>query len=93
MMRFYFNKPDAKVTEMSPASREAWIACHRVVQNLPEQELAVITAYYRADRSMISKPGFLKQIADENGITWKTLFRTIDKVSRLVIIERGLADR
>lgn len=78
MLKFYFAKPDATIDEMSPAAQKAWIACHRVVSALPQDEADTIRRFFsHTDR-----------IAQPTSDT----FALVDRVRRLVAIERGLAD-
>ena len=78
MLRFYFKKPDATIDQMSPATQKAWIACNRAVSKLLPSELEEVRAFFsRTDRAGCPAPGTIV---------------LIDKVRRLVAIERGLAD-
>ncbi len=77
MLKFYFAKPDATIDEMSPAAQKAWIACHRVVSTLTDEERDIVRRFYsKTDR------------VDTND----DVFALVDRVKRMVAIERGLAD-
>ena len=79
MLRFYFKMPDARIDEMSPATRAAWTACYRTVMQLTKDEEDAIRAYFGAPWTPEKQ-------------TVQPTTKTVDKVLRLVAIERGLAD-
>lgn len=90
MLRFYFKKPDAKVNEMSRASLEAWMACHRVIENLDDRKKAVLQMYF--SENWQDKARHIQNVADQNGMTTEEIKQIISMVLRLVAMERGLAD-
>ena len=78
MLKFYITHTDATIDEMSPAAQKAWIACHRVVSNLTAEERDIVRRFY-------SKTERLDHPTDD-------VFALVDRVKRMVAIERGLAD-
>lgn len=93
ILRFYFLKPDAKVDEMSPATRDSWMACERAMAKFDESEMDVLKAYFTTKWQKCGKlkPN-IERIAAENGLTVAETQGIVDKAIRAVAIERGLAD-
>ena len=93
MWRFYCQKRDAAVTDLTEASRNAWFACNRVYYDLSPAEQDVVMQFYSAPYDSRTKDGSAQAIAQRNGMTEDDVRDIISKAVQNVAIARGLADR
>ena len=91
MLRFFFKLPNATIAEMSAPTLAAWTACYRSVANLTESERAVAADYF--SETWDDRKVTMGIVAGRHGITEPEAWAIIQKVTREVAVERGLADR
>jgi len=94
MLRFYLPRselPDKH--DLSPASAKAWDACDRAYRQLSDAERQIIRTYYTLP---YHKPNAeldpICHTAETYGLDISSVRQIIDKVIRMVVINRGLAD-
>jgi len=91
MWRFYIQKPNATIDEMSPSSRLAWFACYRVYTRLLPNDQETVTEYYSIPwENRTADP--VSTAAKILNRTEQDVRRVIDNAVRMAAIERGLAD-
>ena len=93
MIRFYLPRSGlCDLSGLSPASRTAWEACDRVISRLTGTERKMIEMYYSAPYDRERKTDPMKNVSEYYGIPIEDVKAVIDRILRLVAVERGLAD-
>lgn len=93
MIRFYLPRSGmCDISGLSPASRTAWEACDRVISNLTGTERKIIEMYYASPYDRERRKDPLKNVSDYYNIPLEDVKAVIDRILRMVAVERGLAD-
>lgn len=90
--RWYLNRPDVTVNQMTRASHEAWIACNTVYNRLRASEREILQLYFHTGNDPSEAAETLRKWAHDNGTEVWRMMRVIKAAYRMWAIERGLAD-
>lgn len=91
MWRFFYSRPNADPSGMSPANRKQWEACQRAVNRFSEPEQDVMRMYYTSEwgRDLHS----IEDYSAKTGMPTSRIWTIIKTANRVAAEERGLIDR
>ena len=90
LWKFYCSHQDVTIDQLSPASRNTYLACHRAFMKLPPSERDIITDYFTTDQA--DKSALTRFYEQKHRLTPEYINETVRKSCRLAALELGLAD-
>lgn len=91
MWRFYYSRHNADPSQMGPASRKQWEACHRAISRFNDEEQNVMQMYYTSEwgRDLHA----VEDYSARTGMSVNNIWNIIKTANRIAAEERGLIDR